>query len=229
MADKIEETGSLFEGLEAEGGGWDLEQWAWARGYGRVAGVDEAGRGPLAGPVAAAAVVLDPGRTYPGVDDSKKLSPEQRERAFGLICREALAVGLGLAWPEEIDRDNILAAALKAMARAVLTLSPAPDFLLVDGNFPAPLPLPQKPVVRGDGLSVSIAAASIVAKVVRDRLMEAYHRSFPQYGFARHKGYATRGHLEALKDHGPCRIHRHSFQGVTLGRRTGRDEPGWLF
>ncbi|MEE9276716.1 MAG: ribonuclease HII [bacterium] len=179
-----------------------------------VAGVDEAGRGPLAGPVVAAAVVLDPAAPIRGLADSKKLTPSARERLLEEIGRRARAVGLAAAGAREIERTNILQASLRAMATAVSRLSLAPDHLLVDGNRTAPLDLEQTPVVSGDALCACIAAASIVAKVWRDRLMERMDRRFPQYGFARHKGYPTRAHLEALRRHGPCMLHRRTFAGV---------------
>jgi ribonuclease HII len=179
-----------------------------------LAGVDEAGRGPLAGPVVAAAVILDPTKDYPGVGDSKKLSPGAREKAFDFIRERALA----WAWAElsaaEVDRLNPLRAALSAMARAVEGLDPPPALVLADGNFAPAGPMPARAVVRGDGLSLSIGAASIMAKVIRDRLMLEWHARYPHYGFDRHKGYGTAGHLAALRRHGPSPCHRLSFKGV---------------
>ncbi|MDY6850983.1 MAG: ribonuclease HII [Thermodesulfobacteriota bacterium] len=183
-------------------------------GHSLIAGVDEAGRGPLAGPVVAAAVILDEKLEYPGVGDSKKISPAGREKAFRLIQDRARAVGLGLVGQREIDRINILQASLKAMAQAVSRLDPGPDYIIVDGPMTLPLSLPQKAVPHGDSLSLSIGAASIVAKVIRDRMMAAFDRRYPKYGFASHKGYATRAHLEALARHGPCPLHRMSFKRV---------------
>jgi len=185
-----------------------------ALGYARVAGVDEAGRGPLAGPVVAAAVVLPLSGDLEGVDDSKRLSPAQREDLYHRILAEALDVGVGMANREEIDRLNILGATRMAMARAVARLKHRPDFLLVDGHLLPHLPIPGRAVPRGDRICTSIAAASIVAKVTRDRLMADYHRQYPHYGFLRHKGYPTREHLEQLRRHGPSPIHRRSFRGV---------------
>ncbi len=205
---------SLFGDLETPPDPRILERRLIENGYARVAGVDEAGRGPLAGPVVAAAVILDDRLEYPGVDDSKKLSPSKREKVFWTILRRAESVSLGLVSHEDIDRTNILKAALAAMAQAAMDLNPQPDYVLVDGPHPIPLNLPQRAVPHGDSLSLSIGAASIVAKVVRDRLMLAYDNHFPQYGFAAHKGYATKVHLEALTQHGPCPIHRLSFARV---------------
>ncbi|NDY42583.1 ribonuclease HII [Dissulfurirhabdus thermomarina] len=184
------------------------------QGLDPVAGVDEVGRGCLAGPVVAAAVILPPGIELPGVRDSKTLPPGARRRLDAEIRSAALGVALGQAGPEEIDRMNILRASLLAMARAVEALRPRPRALLVDGNQGVPCALPQKTLVGGDGRSLSIAAASIVAKVHRDRLMEEWDRRFPCYNFAGHKGYATREHRAALRRHGPCPIHRRSFRGV---------------
>jgi ribonuclease HII len=191
-----------------------FEALARRRGYRAVAGVDEAGRGPLAGPVVAAAVVLPQAFELPGLDDSKKLSAAERERLFRLIRRQAAAVGLGIVTAAEIDEINILQATLQAMALAVRRLRVSPDFLLVDGITPVPLPLPQQTLKQGDARSVSIAAASIVAKVVRDRMMVAYERRFPGYGFARHKGYGSAEHLVAIARLGPCPLHRRTFRGV---------------
>jgi len=193
-----------------------LEDRLQGQGFQWVAGVDEAGRGPLAGPVVAAAVVLDQGCEYPGVGDSKKIGAAGRKKAFHLILRQARAIGVGLVGPEEIDRINILQAALKAMLQAVMKLDPRPDFVIVDGSIAPPFGSPCLAVPQGDALCLSIGAASIVAKVVRDRLMTAYDRLFPEYGFAAHKGYATRTHLEALACHGPCPLHRLSFKGVRI-------------
>lgn len=178
-----------------------------------MAGVDEAGRGPLAGPVVAAAVILAPDWTADiPLDDSKRLTEAQRERAFEVIRTSALAWKVALAQPEEIDRVNILQATLRAMARAVKRLNPGADFVLVDGNKAPELPVPCRTVVRGDGKCNSIAAASILAKVVRDRIMAVYGRRYPQWGFAGHKGYGTQAHREALRRHGPSPIHRFSFR-----------------
>lgn len=179
-----------------------------------MAGVDEVGRGPLAGPVVAAAVVFPPGVIIPGVTDSKKLTPGQRESLFPLINRKALAVGLGCLEGQEIDRINILQASLRAMEKAVFHLKIIPDLVLVDGNRPLNLPFTQKCLIKGDSLSHSIGAASIVAKVVRDKLMESWHCRFPHYHFNKNKGYGTQEHLAALKKFGPCLLHRLSFKGT---------------
>jgi ribonuclease HII len=190
------------------------------QGYKLIAGVDEAGRGPLAGPVVAAAVIMRPEEVLPGIDDSKKLSPKQRERAFKLVLQSSLAVGVGIVAPEEIDRINILQASLKAMNYALCGLNLRPDLVLIDGNrIPRGLPKDLKStearaVVAGDSLSLAIASASIIAKCLRDSLMRGYHDDFPDYGFDRHKGYGTRYHLAALNRYGPCAIHRKSFEPV---------------
>lgn len=200
---------------EVAGDFWQHERLARAAGYRLIAGVDEVGRGPLAGPVVAACVVLPEGFDLSGINDSKKLTERQRERAEVRIRAEALAIGLGSVAPEIIDRINILQATREAMRAAFLQLSPTPDFVLVDGlpvpNFPCPV---QKSVIRGDSQSVSIAAASIVAKVARDQMMRDYAVLYPEYGFAGHKGYGAETHLAALRQHGPCPIHRRSFAPV---------------
>lgn len=184
------------------------------QGYALVAGVDEAGRGPLAGPVVSAAVILPPGFRSDAINDSKQLTPRQRETLYIRIYAEAVCIGVGIIDPVEIDRINILQATKRSMVMAVANLSPQPDHLLIDGNFGIPSPLPQKSIVKGDARSVSIAAASIVAKVSRDRLMLRYHVDFPQFGFDRHKGYPTKAHKTAIAEHGPSLIHRLSFKGV---------------
>ena len=184
------------------------------RGYRWVAGVDEAGRGPLAGPVVAAAVILPDGLILPRVDDSKKLSPELRDELFDVISAEALAVGVGFGDHELVDRINILQATLSAMRDAILCLSPAPDFLLIDGISGIPMNIAQRTIKKGDSLSYSIAAASIIAKVTRDRLMVQYDALYPGYGFAAHKGYGAASHLAAIARLGPSPIHRKSFRGV---------------
>lgn len=193
---------------------WHFEKAALAKGYKVIAGIDEAGRGPLAGPVVSAAAVLPIDFAVADVTDSKKLTPPRRHALYDQIYNHAAAIGIGIVDPAEIDRINILQAALLSMRMAVENLRPRPDFLLIDGTFPIPLACDQKPLAKGDGLSVSIAAASIVAKVTRDRLMARYHLDYPQYDFSRHKGYSTRAHREAIKAHGCCPIHRRSFKGV---------------
>ena len=181
---------------------------------GPVAGVDEAGRGPLAGPVVAAAVIFEKGRIPKGLDDSKVMTEEAREEAYVAIMARALAVGVGEASVDEIDLVNIRQATHLAMARAVRALALAPVYALVDGNDAPPLPCPCDTLVGGDGRSASIAAASIIAKVTRDRMMAALHESFPLYGWRTNKGYGTEEHLEALGRHGPCVHHRRSFAPV---------------
>lgn len=179
-----------------------------------MAGVDEAGRGPLAGPVVAAAVVLSPENIPTGLDDSKKLTPDARVRAFDEIAREAVSIGLGLASPDTIDRVNILQASLIAMRRAVESLDVRADCIIVDGRQVPEVDVPALAVVRGDSRCASVAAASIVAKVVRDRIMEAMDSIYPSYCFSQNKGYGTSAHLEALRTYGPTRIHRYSFEPV---------------
>ena len=184
-----------------------------ARGARHVAGVDEAGRGCLAGPVVAAAVVLPPDATLPGLDDSKKLSPAAREALVPEIERLALATGIGQCSPAEVDALNVLWAAMEAMRRATHQLALAPDWLLVDGNTQIPdAPCAQETVVKGDALSLSIAAASVLAKVTRDRIMVALDADFPVYGWAGHKGYPTAAHYAAIAEHGPSVHHRRSFR-----------------
>jgi ribonuclease HII len=194
-----------------------------------VAGVDEVGRGPLAGPVVAAAVVFPPGVTIPGVTDSKQLTPKQRESLFPLIIQNALCVGLGCLEGREIDRFNILQASLRAMEEAIFHLKIIPDLVLVDGNRPLNLPFTQKCLIKGDSLSHAIGAASIVAKVVRDKLMESWHYRFPQYHFNKNKGYGTREHLAALRNFGPCLLHRLSFKGTMVQEDYGVQENHGLY
>jgi len=193
---------------------WRFEKAARKKGYHRIAGIDEAGRGPLAGPVVAAAVVLPAGFDTPGVTDSKRLSPRTRDRLYDEIYRHAEAVGIGIVDPAEIDRINIHKASLAAMAMALDNLEPVPDFLLIDGLFTIRSGLPQQAVVKGDVASISISSASIIAKVTRDRLMMRYAHDYPEYEFQRHKGYPTRAHKEAIARFGACPIHRRSFSGV---------------
>ena len=192
----------------------ELEVQAARRGYRMVAGVDEAGRGPLAGPVVAAAVILPDGLILPGVNDSKQLTAEMRDELFEIISHEALAVGVGMGDHALVDSINILQATLSAMRDAILALSVAPDFLLIDGISSIPMNIPQRTVKKGDSLSLSIAAASIIAKVTRDRIMVEYDALYPGYGFASHKGYGAASHLAAIASLGPSPIHRKSFSGV---------------
>jgi len=183
-------------------------------GYRAIAGVDEAGRGPLAGPVVAAAVILPAGFRSDLIRDSKKLSAAARNRARTLIAAEAVSFAFALSTHDEIDDINILQASLLAMRRAVELLSPAPDFLYVDGNRPIPCSVAQETLVAGDSRCLSVMAASIVAKVARDGMMEEYDRAYPGYSFSAHKGYPTKEHLEAIRRLGPCPIHRKTFRGV---------------
>ena len=185
------------------------------RGLRRIAGIDEAGRGPLAGPVAAAAVILPLHFSCAGLDDSKKLSAAKRVVLYDRLTTDPeIAWAVATADHEEIDQLNILKATHLAMWRAVEALDPPPDHCLIDGLPVKNFPLPHDGIVKGDGLSLSIAAASIIAKVTRDRIMHDLDREFPQFGFAKHQGYGTKAHLEALRNHGPCRHHRRSFQPV---------------
>ena len=193
---------------------WFFEKKATREGYNKIAGIDEAGRGPLAGPVVSAAVILPQVLPIAGVIDSKKLSAKNRSRLYEEIYSHAVSIGIGIIDPAEIDRINILRASLLAMSMAVENLEPQPECLLIDGPFQISTRLPQKPITKGDALSVSIAAASIVAKVTRDRLMERYDEYYPQFGFARHKGYPTRAHKAAIRQFGYCPIHRRTFRGV---------------
>ncbi|MCF7854850.1 MAG: ribonuclease HII, partial [Candidatus Pacebacteria bacterium] len=192
-----------------------FERIAWQDGYRRVAGVDEVGRGPIAGPVVAAAVILPRNTPLPAVADSKTLSASQREELCAALRELPEAcIGVGSVAPSVIDRINILRATHRAMREAVSALSPPPDFLIVDGRPVKDLPIESRAVIKGDSRSASVAAASIVAKVMRDRLMTEYDRTYPGYGFATHKGYATKNHLDALKKLGACTIHRTSFAPV---------------
>lgn len=203
----------LFDN-EGEGNLLYFEKQAALKGYSAIAGVDEAGRGPLAGPVVSAAVILKRESVLEGVRDSKKLTQQKREELYGLIMNEAIAVGIGVCSHETIDRINILQASLTSMKKAVGNLLHPADYLLVDGTFRIPLRLPQLPIVKGDDRSLSIGAASIIAKVTRDRLMAEYDKKYPGYGFAEHKGYACAAHLAAIASLGPCKIHRKTFSGV---------------
>ena len=197
------------------------ERALWARGLTRIAGVDEVGVGPLAGPLVAAAVILPCEVALRGVDDSKKLSAAQRDRLSAAIKTSAVAFGVGIVSVEEVDRLNTFWAAIEAMRRAVQALPIDAEHLLIDARRIPGLTVPQEPLVKGDSRSYSIAAASIVAKVERDAMMTALDGDYPQYGFARHMGYATREHLDALARHGPCPIHRRSFVPVNQARLPG--------
>jgi len=190
------------------------ERNLWESGYLHIAGIDEAGRGPLAGPVMAAACILPARFELPGLNDSKQLTVSKREKLFAEIKEQALGYGIGSAEPAEIDALNILQATKLAMKRAVESLKMRPHFLLIDALELSELKIPQRGIINGDALSASIAAASILAKVTRDHWMTELHELYPQYGFARNKGYGTRDHLDALKRFGPCPLHRRSFAPV---------------
>lgn len=182
------------------------------RGFDVIAGVDEAGRGPLAGPVVAAAVIFPSGYTNGEIRDSKKLTPLKRDALYKIIRDDAVSIGLGLIEASVIDRINILQATLAAMKTAVSNLSTQPDYLLIDGTNTIDIPIQQETIIKGDSLSVSVAAASIIAKVLRDQLMDRYHVLYPQYNFLKNKGYGTKEHREAVKQYGRCKIHRKSFR-----------------
>ena len=190
---------------------YEIEAAAMEAGYAVIAGTDEAGRGPLAGPVYAAAVILPMGLVIDGLNDSKKLTEKKREALFDVICKEAISYGIAYATPEEIDELNILNASQLAMRRAVAMLTPPPDLVLVDGNVAREFSMDTKTVVKGDSLSMSIAAASILAKVSRDRVMAELAKEYPQYQLEKHKGYPTPLHMNLVRELGPSPIHRKSF------------------
>lgn len=190
---------------------WELENELYAQGYSLLCGVDEAGRGPLAGPVCAAAVILPAGLEIPGLNDSKKLSEKQREALFEPIKAAAKAYGIAFATVDEIENLNILNATFLAMNRAISQLSPQPELALIDGNRNTGITVPSRCVVKGDSRCADIAAASVLAKVSRDRYMLEMAEKYPEYGFERHKGYGTKLHYEAIRQYGPCPIHRLSF------------------
>ncbi len=191
-----------------------FERQGFSGGFLTIAGVDEVGRGPLCGPVVAAAVIFPTGYTTTDITDSKKLTPKKRETLFLRIYNDALSVGIGVEDHHAIDRHNIRQATFMAMRQALGALDSVPDYVLVDGEAIPKLAIPQKGIIKGDCRSMSIAAASIIAKVTRDRMMQDYHAHFPMYGLDRHKGYPTRAHLLALQQHGPSPIHRRSFKPV---------------
>lgn len=205
----------------------EFELEARRRGYRLIAGLDEAGRGPLAGPVVAAAVILPTRCCLAGVDDSKQVSESARVHLYEVIIRRARAVGVGIATEQEIDCLNILEATRLAMRRALASLTPQADCLLIDAVILSNLAIPSRPIIKGDTLSISIAAASIVAKVTRDRMMAVYHQIYPDYNFLSHKGYGTEEHLQRLAQYGPCAIHRRTFAPVAqlLDGRRGRRSP----
>jgi ribonuclease HII len=191
-----------------------FEKMYTRRGYHRIAGVDEVGRGPLAGPVVAAAVVLPKEGIGEKLFDSKKISSKKREHLYETILAEAEGIGIGIIGQEEVDRLNILQATLKAMALAIENLPSSPDFILIDGLHGLNISVPHKPIRKGDQLCNSIAAASIIAKVTRDRMMLECHQMYPQYNFAKHKGYGTKEHRKAIETFGVCELHRKTFRGV---------------
>lgn len=201
----------------------DFDVEAQQRGYRLVAGLDEAGRGPLAGPVVAAAVILPRRFRLAGLNDSKQVTESERERLYEEIAERAVRFGIGCASEQEIDAMNILEATRLAMDRAIQAIVPPPDFLLIDALTLPSVSLPQRSIIKGDGLCLSIAAASILAKVSRDRLMREYHRRYPQYNFLAHKGYGTAEHLRLLAHYGPCEIHRRTF-GPVLRASARRSE-----
>ena len=190
---------------------WEIEHACYEDGFACICGVDEAGRGPLAGPVCAAAVILPADLELPGLNDSKKLTDKKRRELYDLITEQAVAYAIALVDEKTVDEINILQATFLAMQRAVSDLRTTPDIVLIDGNRAPELSVPTKTIVKGDSLSASIAAASILAKVTRDRLMEELDEQYPEYGFAVHKGYGTKRHYEALRINGPSPIHRMSF------------------
>ena len=198
---------------------WEIEDECYAQGVSVICGVDEAGRGPLAGPVYAAAVILPAHLQIPGLNDSKKLSDKRRRELFPVICEQALDYGIGFATEREIDEINILQATFLAMERAMGQLKRSPDLALIDGNRQKDFGLPVKTIVKGDSRSANIAAASVLAKVSRDDWMIAMAEKYPEYGFEVHKGYGTRAHYEALEAHGPSPIHRMSFLKKFYGEK----------
>ena len=198
---------------------WEIENALFSEGAKIICGVDEAGRGPLAGPVCAAAVILPAGIEIPGLNDSKKLTDKKRRELFPIIKEKALAYGIGFASHEEIDEINILQATFLAMERAISQLGIKPDLALIDGNRARDFGVPVKTVIHGDSLSASIAAASVLAKVTRDDIMDAMAVSYPEYGFEIHKGYGTKAHYEALSTYGHCEIHRRTFLKKFYGEK----------
>ena len=192
---------------------WTYEEELSHKGYVRICGTDEAGRGPLVGPVVAGAVILPVGCMIEGLNDSKKLSEKKREKLFDEIIEKAVAFGIGMATNEEIDEINILNASMLAMRRAVANIDPSPDFILIDGNVSRGFDIPNMTLVKGDAKSPSIAAASILAKVTRDRMLIELDKLHPEYGFAAHKGYPTKAHMEAVKKYGVLPEYRRSFLG----------------
>lgn len=198
---------------------WEIENSYFDKGVHLICGVDEAGRGPLAGPVCAAAVILPPNHNIPGLNDSKKLSDKRRRELYPLIKEQAVAYGIAFASEQEIDEINILQATFLAMQRAIDQLPVKPELALIDGNREKDFGVPVKTVVHGDSLSASIAAASVLAKVTRDDLMLKLSEQYPQYAFDIHKGYGTKAHYEAISVHGPCPVHRKTFLKKYYGEK----------
>ena len=197
---------------------YEFEKAAVNSGFSCICGVDEAGRGPLAGPVCAAAVILPEGAVIEGLDDSKKLTEKKREKLYDIIKETAVAYSVAYGTLEEIESVNILEATYLAMNRAIEGLNVKPDFALIDGNrVPRGIKIPCETIVKGDSKSMSVAAASVLAKVTRDRLMLEYDKKYPEYNFKKHKGYGTKEHTELIKQYGPCEIHRPSFLKNILG------------
>lgn len=211
----MDEYSQLFSAIDVSGNGtFAYERSLYGNGFTLVAGTDEAGRGPLAGPVVAACVILPRDCDFTPFKDSKKTSSPERARLYGLLIEIGADIGVGVGSVQDIAEINILQASLLAMRKSVEVLAAKPGFLLIDGKFPVPLDIPQKSLIRGEARSASIAAASIVAKEERDRLMEKYHLQYPHYNFARHKGYPTAEHRRLIAEYGPCAIHRRTFKGV---------------
>jgi ribonuclease HII len=198
---------------------WEIENEHFAKGVKLICGVDEAGRGPLAGPVCAAAVILPPNLQIPGLNDSKKLTDKKRRELFPIIKEQAIAYGIGFASHQEIDEINILQATYLAMERAIAALQVRPELALIDGNRAKDFGIPVQTVVKGDSRSASIAAASVLAKVTRDDLLLELAEQYPQYGFEIHKGYGTKAHYEALTAHGPSPVHRMTFLKKFYGEK----------
>lgn len=201
-----------------------IEKKLFDEGYKLIAGVDEAGRGPLAGPVVAAAVIFDQNTFIRGVDDSKKLNHKEREALEEEIKAKALAYSISVVDVKRIDNSNILVASLEAMEKSIMSLNVAPDFVLIDGKFSLKLPFENTAIIKGDSKCFSIAAASILAKTFRDKLMQEYSEKYPQYKFHKHKGYPTQEHIEAILKYGPCEIHRKKFLRKIYERRTIQQE-----
>ena len=213
--DESDSRVSLFEDLHITSIGLDFEKLAHGEGYRFVAGVDEVGRGCIAGPVVAAACILDGSKPLPkGLNDSKKLSAAQRDEIAAELKEASIAYSIGQIEAEEIDRINILEATKNAMRAAIAGLTPNADYLLIDALQLKDIRLPQRAIIKGDSISASIAAASILAKTFRDDLMKEYDLEYPHYGFAGHKGYGAVSHFAAIREHGPCKLHRKSFRGV---------------